>query len=215
MKALIASTLLALIPALTLAQTGTADTPAKKSTSAKSVAHKSRTTQHVAAKTTPAAKTSSHSKHTIVAKAHTSSKKTKTSAAAAAAATAALAASAAAANNTPLTPQEQEVAQQVYTGSIPCELGASVNVQPDTLSPGRFYIEGKGFKYHMHPVVSSTGAVRLEDAQAGAVWIQIANKSMLLNQKLGQRMADECMSAQQLAVAQDMKVHPPKSLLSN
>jgi hypothetical protein len=32
-------------------------------------------------------------------------------------------------------------------------------------------------------VATSTGTVRLEDKQAGAVWLQIANKSMLMNQK--------------------------------
>ena len=112
-----------------------------------------------------------------------------------------------------LTPEELAIAENVHTGRIPCELGAFVNVAADTQSPGRFHIEGKGFKYHMSPVATSTGTVRLEDQQAGAVWIQIANKSMLMNQKLGQRMADECMSPQQVTVAEAIKKNPPPSLL--
>jgi hypothetical protein len=65
----------------------------------------------------------------------------------------------------------------------------------------------------MAPVISATGAIRLEDQKAGAVWLQIPNKSMLMNQKIGQRMADECMSTQQVAVAEALKKNPPPSLL--
>jgi hypothetical protein len=46
--------------------------------------------------------------------------------------------------------------------------------------------------------------VRLED-KAGAVWLQIANKSMLMNQKAGQRLADECMSPEQQQVAEAIR----------
>ena len=44
----------------------------------------------------------------------------------------------------------------------------------------------------MHPVESRTGAIRLEDPKRGAMWLQLGNKSMLMSQKLGQRLADEC-----------------------
>ena len=49
----------------------------------------------------------------------------------------------------------------------------------------------------MHPVESRTGALRLEDAQRRRLLLQIANKSMLMSQKIGQRLADECMSTEQ------------------
>ncbi|WP_024536943.1 hypothetical protein [Comamonas badia] len=114
-----------------------------------------------------------------------------------------------------LTPEEKAIAGRVYTGSITCELGATVLVTPDTQSPGSFFVSGKGFKYHMRPVHGATSAVRLEDQRSGAVWIQIANKSMLMNQKLGQRMADECMSEQQAQVTQAMKSAPPQSLFDS
>ncbi|WP_313077267.1 hypothetical protein [Melaminivora sp.] len=114
-----------------------------------------------------------------------------------------------------LSPEELAISERVHTGHIACELGASVDIQPDAQSPGRFHVQGKGFKYHMAPVATSTGAVRLEDARAGAVWIQIANKSMLMNQKLGQRMADECMSPEQYTVAEAIKKSPQQSLLDS
>jgi hypothetical protein len=65
----------------------------------------------------------------------------------------------------------------------------------------------------MFPVETSTGAIRLEDRKAGAVWLQLANKSMLMNQKLGQRLADTCMSPDQVAVADKMNSSPATSVL--
>jgi hypothetical protein len=94
-----------------------------------------------------------------------------------------------------------------------CELGNSVTVSPDPQQPARFIVQMKKNTYLMTPVETSTGAVRLEDAQAGAMWLQLPNKSMLMNSKLGQRMADECQSDHQSIVAQAMKVAPPPSLL--
>ncbi len=111
---------------------------------------------------------------------------------------------------------EQErvvVAEQVHTGRMTCELGNFVTVTPDAQNAGAFVVQLKQHKFHMVPVVSSTGAIRLEDAQAGAMWLQLANKSMLMNSKIGQRMADECQSPDQAAVAQAMKLAPPTSLL--
>jgi len=51
--------------------------------------------------------------------------------------------------------------------------------------------------YVMKPVLSSTGALRLEDVTGKTLMIQIANKSMLLDVKLGQRIVDDCISPQQ------------------
>ncbi|WP_027016621.1 hypothetical protein [Comamonas composti] len=131
----------------------------------------------------------------------------------AAAAGAAAAAAAVSAKPQELGPDELAIAERVHTGRIGCELGAFVNVVADPKNAGYFLLDGRGFKYHMAPVPTSTGAVRLEDKMAGAVWIQIANKSMLMNQKAGQRLADECMSPEQLQVAEAIKKAPPPSLL--
>ena len=64
----------------------------------------------------------------------------------------------------------------------------------------------------MLPVQTSTGTLRLEDKKAGAVWLQLANKSMLMDQKRGRRIVDDCVHPDQLAVAEAMKTHPPPSL---
>jgi hypothetical protein len=113
-----------------------------------------------------------------------------------------------------LTPAELAIADRIQTGQIQCELGASVSVEADPKAPGYFNVRGKGFGYRMHPVVTSTGAIRLEDQHdGGAVWLQLANKSMLMDQKLGKRLADECSTPAQLAVAEALKKNPAPSLL--
>lgn len=112
-----------------------------------------------------------------------------------------------------LTPAELAIAERVHVGRIPCELGAFVTVEADKKLPGYFDIHGKAFKYHVFPVLTTTGAIRLEDQKSGAVWLQLGNKSMLMNQKNGTRLADECMAPPQLAMAEAMKLNPPPSLL--
>ena len=112
-----------------------------------------------------------------------------------------------------LTPAELSIAERVYVGKLPCELGSAVTLTPDAKTPGYFDVQGKNFKYRMFPVATTTGAIRLEDRKAGAVWLQLANKSMLMNQKLGTRLADECASPAQVAVAEAIKLNPPVSVL--
>lgn len=108
--------------------------------------------------------------------------------------------------------QELAIAQQIHQGLMPCEMGASVRVEADVAAPGFFHVQGKGFRYRMYPVRTTTGALRLEDKKAGAVWLQLANKSMLMDQKKGRRVADECAHPEQVAYSQDMKTNPPPSL---
>jgi len=62
---------------------------------------------------------------------------------------------------------------------------------------GWFNVEYKGKSYLMTPEHTTTGAVRLEDKKNGMMWLQIANKSMLMNSKIGQRMVDNCVHPSQ------------------
>ncbi len=112
-----------------------------------------------------------------------------------------------------LTPAELAIVERVHVGRIPCERGVFVTVDADKKLPGYFDIQGKAFKYRMFPMPTSTGAIRLEDQKSGAVWLQLGNKSMLMNQKLGTRLANECMSPAQLVMAEAIKLNPPASLL--
>ena len=102
---------------------------------------------------------------------------------------------------------------QVSIGNIPCELGQSVNLRADADAPGYFHLQLKNQRVHLRPVASATGALRLEDQARGAVWIQLANKSMLMDQKQGRRLADECMSPLQAAYAEHLRDNPAPNLL--
>lgn len=185
MKQLIASVLL-IAPALALVTTAQAAT----------------TTKPVATKATAAVK-----------KTTAPVKKTATPRKKAAAATVATGAAAAVMAPRVLNADELALADRVHTGRIACELGQHVSVTKDGSNAGHFLVSGNGFNFHMSPVGTSTGVVRLEDQKSGAVWLQIANKSMLMNQKQGKRLADECMSPEQLQVAEAIKKSPPPSLL--
>ncbi|MDO5290886.1 MAG: hypothetical protein Q4F13_14825 [Pseudomonadota bacterium] len=112
-----------------------------------------------------------------------------------------------------LTPAELAIAEGIHTGTIQCELGANVTVTPDEKNPGFFHVSSGKQRYYMHPVESRTGAIRLEDNRAGALWLQLGNKSMLMNQKLGQRVADECAAPAQRELAAQMRANPQPGLL--
>lgn len=111
-----------------------------------------------------------------------------------------------------LTADELEVASRVYVGRLPCELGQTITITPDAKAPGYFDLTTKKVRFRMYAVQSKSGAVRLDAVSSDATWIQLSNKSMLVNAKLGQRMADACASPEQLLVAQAFEKAPPASL---
>lgn len=115
--------------------------------------------------------------------------------------------------NITLSPEDLEVAKRVHLGTFPCELGASVTIAPSDKRPGFFTVRSGLMRFRMHPVSSRTGAIRLEDGRAGAMWLQLGNKSMLMSQKIGQRIADECMSPDQTTFAEELKRNPRPSIL--
>ena len=78
----------------------------------------------------------------------------------------------------------------LLTSNFYCELGNRVNLASDNNGDVKLTWKGRG--YLMTAVTTTTGAVRLEDKTSGLVWIQIPAKSMLLNSRLGQQLANEC-----------------------
>ena len=112
-----------------------------------------------------------------------------------------------------LTPDELALALRVHAGRLPCELGAFVLLVADPNAPGYFDVQLKGRKFRMMPVATSTGAIRLEDRRQGAVWLQLADKSMLMDQRLGKRLVDACVSVEQALVAAQLLKAPAPSVL--
>jgi hypothetical protein len=94
---------------------------------------------------------------------------------------------------------QMQAAGRVMTGDIDCEFDQKVTLKAVDGQPGHFHLGFKKVTYRMVPQETTTGAVRLEDKKAGVVWLQIPAKSMLMNAKIGQRMVDACLHADQRA----------------
>jgi hypothetical protein len=127
--------------------------------------------------------------------------------------TAKAAAPAAAAAPVELSAEQVSIAQIVTTGRIQCADGQSVTITPDTKVNGAFDVLFGKTKYDVVPKPTTSGAVRLEDSKTGIVFMQLANKSMLFNERQGRRLADECLSPAQQAVADSMKANPNAGVL--
>jgi hypothetical protein len=80
----------------------------------------------------------------------------------------------------------------VLLGSFICALGDKIDVLGDVGSAESIKLVWKGKSYSLTSVETSTGAVRYEDKKNGYVWIQIPQKSMLLNSKTGRQVANDC-----------------------
>ncbi|WP_280154035.1 hypothetical protein [Piscinibacter sp. XHJ-5] len=95
------------------------------------------------------------------------------------------------------TSEQLEAAQLVYLGRYVCEFGQAIEVEANSRHQGYVDVRHGKAVYLMKPVLSSTGAVRLEDMKGDTLMVQIASKSMLMNVKAGRRLVDDCVSARQ------------------
>lgn len=98
-----------------------------------------------------------------------------------------------------ISDSQMTIASRVLTGTAQCEFAQTVDVAAMQDKPGHFRVAFKNAAYVMTPEETSTGAVRLRDQRNGVVWLQIPAKSMMMNQKVGQRMVDNCTLAEQRA----------------
>ncbi|KNZ30762.1 MAG: hypothetical protein AD742_20745 [Methylibium sp. NZG] len=100
------------------------------------------------------------------------------------------------------SPEQLDAAERTHFGNYICELDQSIDVGMNPKSPGYVDVSFKKKTYTMKPIVSSTGAVRLEEVKGGGMLlIQIANKSMMMDSKVGQRVVDGCVHEKQRAAA--------------
>jgi hypothetical protein len=91
------------------------------------------------------------------------------------------------------SPEQLQAAARVFYGIHDCELGQTVEVAADTKHPGYVDVRYGKAVYLMKPVLSSTGAIRLEDVKGKTLLVQIATKSMLMDVQAGRRLVDECV----------------------
>ena len=94
------------------------------------------------------------------------------------------------------TPEQLTAADRALKGSYDCDFNQKINVSQNN-SQGYVDVTSGKSKYTMKPIITSTGALRMEDVTGRMLLLQIANKSMLMDTKLGQRVVDNCVHPSQ------------------
>src|SRR5205085_2093136 len=92
-----------------------------------------------------------------------------------------------------------DAAERTYFGKYECDFNQSIDVGMNPKYPGYVDVLFKGKTYTTKPVLSSTGALRLEDVKGVGLLLQIANKSMLMDTRQGVRLVDACTHEKQRA----------------
>jgi len=80
-----------------------------------------------------------------------------------------------------------------HIGEYECEFKRAIRVLAHPKHEGYIDLQFDKRSITARPVLSSTGAIRLEDVTGRYLMVQIAFKSMLMDTKIGQRVADECL----------------------
>ena len=93
--------------------------------------------------------------------------------------------------------EQKAAAELAHLGEYACEFDQTVNVLANPIAPGYIDVRHKAQTWVMKPIVSSTGALRLEDVKGRMLMIQIANKSMVMDTQIGQRVVDGCQHEKQ------------------
>ena len=97
----------------------------------------------------------------------------------------------------PASPEQIDASERVFYGVYECEFNQTIDITPNITFPAYVNVKHGKATYLMKPVLSSTGAIRLEDIRGQTLMVQIASKSMLLNVKNAQRLVDDCVSPKQ------------------
>jgi hypothetical protein len=114
----------------------------------------------------------------------------------------------------PAASDEQKAAASLaHLGEYACEFDQTVLVETSPKHEGYLDMKLKTQSWVMKPVLSSTGALRLEDVKGRLLMIQIANKSMVMDTQIGQRLVDGCMHEKQREFAKTMDATPREAIL--
>lgn len=98
----------------------------------------------------------------------------------------------------PAAPGEQlAAAAMTHFGPYDCEFNEKVSVEIHTKTDGYIDVKHRNRTWTMKPVLSHTGALRLEDVKGRMLMLQIADKSMLMDTQIGQRVVDNCVHEKQ------------------
>jgi hypothetical protein len=113
----------------------------------------------------------------------------------------------------PASAEQLAAVERVLTGRYGCEFGKSIEVARHAVHAGYVTLKLAKDTWTMKPVVSSTGAVRLEDVKGKTLLLQILTKSMLMDTKSGRRVVDACVHDTQRAAEEHLRANPQPSAL--
>lgn len=97
----------------------------------------------------------------------------------------------------PATNVQLAAAAMAHLGPYACEFDEAVSVGVTPNYEGYLDVQHRKSVWTMRAVLSSTGALRLEDVRGRMLMLQIANKSMLMDVHAGQRVVDGCVHEKQ------------------
>lgn len=109
--------------------------------------------------------------------------------------------------------EQTAAAAMVHYGHYDCEFSQTVNVTMNPKYEGYVDVTLGKSVYTMKPVLSSTGALRLEDVKGKTLMLQIAYKSMLMDTQAGRRLVDECVNEKQMLAKKAAEGVPQQALL--
>jgi len=95
-----------------------------------------------------------------------------------------------------------------YTGRMICDNKVLVTVTENKKQANHFDIAFGKLHYQTIRVATESGAIRMEDQKRGIVWLQMSNKSMLLDEKQGRRLANNCRNDAQVAAEKALEITP-------
>jgi len=111
--------------------------------------------------------------------------------------------------------EQKAAAERVLYGKYQCDGGKFITVSRDTANAGYVKLDLAKQSWTMKPVLSSTGAVRLEDVKGNTLLLQILTKSMLMDTKSQRRLVDGCAHETQKAAEEELKKNPRPSTMSD
>jgi hypothetical protein len=109
----------------------------------------------------------------------------------------------------PANDEQRGAAELAYVGDYACEFNQTLSVAPNPTYEAYVDVRFGKRLFTMKPVLSSTGALRLEEVAGDALMIQIPFKSMLLDNRLGRRLVDECVHEKQSLAKLSAAKEPP------
>jgi uncharacterized membrane protein len=85
-----------------------------------------------------------------------------------------------------------------HLGQYDCEFNQKITVEKAS-TDGYVNLKYQGQQWTMKPELSSTGALNMNDVKGRMRYLQIANKSMLMDSSVGRRVVDACQHDTQKA----------------